>query len=92
MEYLNPTTADFITINLLKNGYSNAAFITGGYAYSSLSPIIEKRGIIVAQSSWNVMTTSLALLAGFFLYNEQLDQKKILGLGLGISGLLLMNS
>lgn len=91
MDYLNSTIADNVSLHLIKNGNNTAGALTGGFAYYSLGKAIEKKGVGIANASWNVQSTILGVLSGYLLYGEDMDMKKILGISLGIIGLYLMN-
>lgn len=94
MQYATPTLLDNISLNLLKYGKDAKylAFITGGLAYLSLGKALDAKGMAVSNASWNVYSTILATAVGFFIWNENLDEKKILGISLAVISLYLMNS
>ncbi len=92
MSFTEATIADLLTINLLKTGHQDLALATGALSYRLLDAAIKKNGIGVAQSTWNVSTTIGAVLMGIILYKEEIGEKKIVGIILGIAGVYLMNS
>ena len=91
MNYLAPTIADNITLNLIKSGDKTLHLFSGAYAFNSMSKAIEKNGIAVGNSNWNILTTIAGIFSGLFIWNEKISEKKILGIILGLSGLYFMS-
>jgi multidrug transporter EmrE-like cation transporter len=91
MDYLKPSIGDAVTLNLIKGEVSGLPILTGAYSYHTLGDAVKKNGIGVANASWNIMSTALCVISGYFIWNEQLTTKKIMGIGLGMAGLYLMN-
>ena len=91
MSLIEPTLLDLLTINLLKNNHEDLAFITGGLAYRMLHKLIQAKGISTVQLNWNILTSSGAIIMGVALYKEVLTEKKIVGIGLGLASIYLLN-
>jgi multidrug transporter EmrE-like cation transporter len=49
-----------------------------------LLKIVEKEGIAITNSLWNVATTTLVLFLGIFIFNENINKKQLFGISLGI--------
>jgi multidrug transporter EmrE-like cation transporter len=91
MSLLEPTLLDLLTIGLLKENHEDIAFFSGGLAYRILYKLIKSKTISSVQLTWNLLTSSGAILMGILLYKEKLDEKKIAGLGLGLFSIYLLN-
>jgi multidrug transporter EmrE-like cation transporter len=92
-----PTILDNATLNIIKADFKDPLFgvalpmITGGLAFLSMKYAIKADGMGIGNSSWNIATTCLGIGVGYYFWNEKLTNVKLVGVGLGIAGLFLMN-
>lgn len=69
-----------------------AAFITGGAAYLALAPSMKEVGLANSNLSWNLISSILGLMAGVYIWKEEISDRAKLGIGLGLLSLWLIDS
>lgn len=93
--YLPSALLDSLSLNLMKTSDKFLSYgvplFTGAGAYYFIHKAIDKKGLIVGNASWNVLSSILGVTTGFLIWNESLNTKKLLGLGLAIPAIYLMN-
>lgn len=95
--YITPTLLDSITLNLMKlNIKDNVVhfaipLLFGGLAYYNLYSAMQAQGEGISNAIWNCSSTILGVGTGYLLWNEQFDRTKLIGVGLGVAGIYLMN-
>lgn len=65
--------------------------VLGGFAYYSVGSAMEQHGLGKSNGTWNVLSTVAGTVIGYFAFNEEITQKQMLGIGLGIVALYLMD-
>lgn len=92
--YLLPVTFDQITLNLVKTHKDPLIIIgSGGLAYYFLHIAMDKNNLMGQSNAiWNVFSSISGVILGILLYNEKYSLKKVIGIGLSIPALYLMNS
>ena len=90
--FILATTLDTATLNLYKNHNIFLPLITGSLAYYTLNNSIQHTGILRANSLWNVQSTILGALTGVLIWNEKLTTKSLIGIGLGIASMYLIDN
>lgn len=82
----------------IKNGkwshgdiYFYVALITSMISYYSLYPAMSNIGEGRANLNWNIISSSLGIITGYYIWNEKFTSKNIMGIVLGIVSLYLLN-
>jgi len=95
MSFINSQVAatafDQISLNAIKAGFPGIVFITGGLAYYSLSGAIKIGGMGMGNAFWNVLSTISGTIIAHFVWNEEISNKQMLGIGFGAVSLFLMD-
>ena len=92
MSLINALIFDQLALNMGKLKNYTLVFLLGGMAYYTFSESTEQdSGLSIGNSNWNILSTSLSVLTGYFLWDEEISNNQFLGIMLGISGLYLIN-
>ncbi len=95
-----PTLLDVSALTALKGatlGNSLLPFLTGitlgGMAYGVVgSRMIASQGQAIANTNWNIMSTTANAVIGVIFWGETLTQKQLSGILLGCIGMYLINA
>ena len=85
------------TVSLkLSDGFSRpvpAAVVVAGYAFSfyALSITLRTIPLGVVYAIWSGVGTAAVVVIGLFLFRESLDVVKVVGIGLIIAGVVVLN-
>lgn len=81
----------------LKKQYvdNNKVYLYLFFALYAMIPIlllqtVKYEGIGVTNMLWNIATTTLVLLMGYFIFKEHINHYQYLGVGLGILAIVLL--
>lgn len=72
-------------------GPSLAVVVGYGVAFFCLSQTLKTIPVGVAYAIWSGIGTALIALVGFIVYKQTLDRAAVIGMGLIIAGVLVMN-
>lgn len=93
------TVLDTTALTALKYGgtTNSSLFFAGGVlagaaAYYTMGAVITISGQAKGNTMWNVYSTIASTLIGYFIWQEDISPKNLLGIGVSCFGIYLMNS